>query len=215
MPSIDHSYQGFYARFDTVDKAQGSLLMGPDNIVSDDYEVFFKTNDGKVTAWLKNKFGAEIGYFDVDASRKLQLAHARDQKIRALLAFVAYTDNPDPGCYWGQMGVFCYNPAYAKEIDAFVDRCASKIGEGVRPNIDLGSQAVEKIFTEKDWLPSDNVPLPKKETGFAVLKDHQSLSEKMIEQGRSRNIGCYAISWAFIILCVVLVIFGLHTLGFF
>ena len=211
----DYSYDGFYARFDTPSKNVGSLLMGPDNIVGDDFEVYFKTDDGKVIAWVKNKFGAEIGFFDVDASRKLQLANARNQTIRALLSFVAYSDEPDPGCYWGQMALFCFNPAYADEMNAFVDRCSAKLSEGVRPNIDLGQQAVEKIFTVKNWIPSETVPLPAKKTGSAVLKDHQSVSEKMIEQGRSRNIGCYIVSWAFIILVIAGLVYGLHVLGLF
>ena len=215
MELADNSYTGFYARFDTVSKKEGALLMGADNIVGDDFEVFFKTDDGTVTAWIKNKFGAEVGYLDIDASRKLQLANARNQAIRALLSFVAYSDNPEPGCYWGQMALFCYNPAYSKEFDAFIDRCSKRIAEGIRPKIDLGSQAVQKIVTETDWMPNETISLPKKETGSAVLKDHISMSEKMIEQGRSRNVGCYVISWAFIILVIVAIAFGLHAIGLF
>lgn len=215
MAQYDQSYEGFYARFDTPSKDKGSLLMGADNIVGDDFEVFFKTENDIIVAWVKNKFDAEIGFFDIDVSRKLNLAHARGQQIRAILSFVAYSDNPDPGCYWGQMALFCFNPAYGAEIGAFVDRCAAKISEGVRPNIDLGSRAVSKIFEEEGWIPSDTVALPKKETGMAILKDHQSMSEKMIEQGRARNKGCYAVSWLFIILVIVAIAYGLHMLGLF
>lgn len=209
---MDQSYEGFYARFDSQSKKDGGLLMGADNLVGDDFQVFFKTEDGKVTAWLKNKFDAEIGYFDVDASRRLQLANARNQKIRALLSFVAYSDTPEPGGYWGQMAVICYNPAYAAEMDAFVDRVASKLAQGVRPKIDLGQQAVAKIFEEQDWLPADTVPFPTKEKGMAILKDHRSLSENMIEQGRARNKGCYFVSWLFIAVVIAAVAHGVYSL---
>ena len=215
MAQYDQSYEGFYARFDTPSKDKGSLLMGADNIVGDDFEVFFKTENDIIVAWVKNKFDAEIGFFDIDVSRKLNLAHARGQQIRAILSFVAYSDTPDPGCYWGQMALFCFNPAYGAEIGAFVDRCSAKISEGVRPNIDLGSHAVSKIFEEEGWIPSDTGALPKKEPGMAILKDHQSMSEKMIEQGRARNKGCYAVSWLFIILVIVAIAYGLHMLGLF
>ena len=215
MELVDNSYQGFYARFDTPNKATGSLLMGPDNIVGNDYEVFFKTEGGKVTAWVKNKFDKEMGSFDADASRKLQLANARNQTIRALLSFVAYSDEPDPGMYWGQMAIFCFNPAYAEEMNAFINRCGTKLAEGIRPKIDLGSSAIEMIFTEPDWLPTETVPLPDKKIGMAVLKDRQSISEKMIEQGRQRNKGCYVVSWVFIIIVVAAVVYGLHVAGLF
>lgn len=216
MAQIDTSYEGFYAHYEATSKKEGSLLMGPDNLIGDDYQIAFKTNDdGIVVAWISNKFDAEIGYFDVDASRKLQLAHARGQSIRVIMSFVAYSDLPDPGHYWGEMAVFCFNPAYAAEMNAFIDRCAAKMVDGIRPDINLGNQAVAKIFSEENWLPSETVPFPKTEPGSAILKDHQSMSEKMIEQGRARNKGCYVVSWAFIILVVIGLLFGLHALGLF
>ena len=211
----EYFYSGFYARFDTVSKSEGSLLMGPDNIVGDDFSVVLKNHDGINKAWLVNKFNKEVGFLDVDASRKVQLALAKDQVIRAILSFVAYTDNPDPGCYWGQVAVFCYNPSYKQEFDRFIDNCASKISEGVRPNIDFGQQSVKNILSDSSWLPKETVPFPKKETGFAILKDHRLISEKVIEQGRSKNIGCYVVSWAFIILLVLLFAYFLHSIGLF
>lgn len=212
MPQM---YEGFYARFDTVSKTQGSTLLGADHLVGDDYEVFFKTEEGRVVAWVRNKFGAETGYFDVDTSRKLQLANARDMKIRAILSLVAYSDEPEPGVYWGQMALFCYGLRYENEVNAFADRVAAKIADGVHPAIDLGNQAFSKLVEDPEWFPNDTTPLPKKKAGTAILKDHRSVYEKMIEQGRARNVGCYIVSWAFIIAVVVAIAFGLHLLGLF
>ena len=200
---MDSSYEGFYGKFDTPSKKVGSMLMGADNLVGDDYSIEFRNEAGTTKAWLKNKFDAEIGYFDAETTHKLLLAKGREQKIRAILSYVAYSDEPDPGHYWGEMALFCFNPAYAQEMDSFVDRVASKMKEGVRPNITLGSSSVEKIFSEPEWLPSDTVPLLENKKGTAVLKSSQSISEKMIEQGRARNKGCYVVSWAFIIIVVL------------
>ena len=206
---MDHVYQGFYARFETASKKDGSLLMNADNIVGDYNEVFFKTENGRVVAWVKNKFGAEVGFLDVDSSRKLQLAAARDLKITALLSFVAYSDNPDPGLYWGQVAVFCYSPLDADIVEPFIKRISEKIADGVRPDIDLSTDGVNKIFNEPGWIPSETISLPKKETGMAILKDHQSMSEKMIEQGRAGNKGCYTVSIAFIVVVVIAVLYGI------
>ena len=76
----------------------------------------------------------------------------------------------------------------------------------------LGESAVEKVFSDANWIPTDTVPLPKKKNGMAVLKDHQSISEKMIEQGRAKNVGCYVISWMFIIIVVVAAAYGIARL---
>lgn len=208
---VDQSYEGFYARFEAMNKSAGSLLMGPDNIVGNDYLIEFRTDEGRTVVWIRNKFNAEIGFFDVEGSRKIQLAHARGQMIRVLLSFVAYSDLPDPGLYWGEMAVFCFNPAYEKEMGAFVDRIALRLAEGVRPAISFGNSSVKKIFEQPEWIPSDTVPFPKKEKGMAILKDHQSMSEKMIEQGRARNKGCYVVSWIFIaavVIGIALVVFN-------
>ena len=209
---MDQSYEGFYAQYDTPSKKVGSMLMGADTLVGDDLKVDFRTEDGRVTAWLLNKFDAEVGFLDADGSRKLQLANARGQKIRVLLSFVAYSDEPDPGHYWGEVAVICFNPAYAVEMDAFADRVGERMADGARVDVNLGASAVKKIFDEPGWVPADTVPLPKKKTGMAVLKDHQSISEKMIEQGRAKNKGCYAISWIFIIAVVAAAAYGIARL---
>jgi len=206
---VDFSYEGFYARFDTPSKKEGSLLMGADNIVGNDYTVEFKTEEGRVVAWLSNKFGAEIGYLDVDGSRKLQLANARNMEMRVMLSFVAYSDTPDPGLYWGEVAVICFNPAYATEMNAFADRVSRRLADGVRPALSFGSTAVKKIQEEPGWMPSETVPFPKKEKGMAVLKSSQSLSEKMVEQGRARNKGCYAVSVLFIAVVVIVFVLGI------
>ena len=214
MELVDYSYLGFYARFDAQDQKQGGLLMGADNLIGDDYEIFFKVEEGINRAWAKNRFGFEVGRFDIETSHKLQLAKGRGQTVRALLAYVGFSDTPEPGNYWGQMALICYNPAYEKEMGAFCDRCARKLMEGVRPKIDLASKAVENIFSQEGWLPSETVPLPKKEAGTAILKDHRTLKEKAIEEGRAGNKGCYAVSIAFlIVVAATFLYFVLKALG--
>ena len=91
---MDSSYEGFYARYETPSKSVGSLLTGPDNLIGDEFEVEFKKEDNRIVVWLKNKFGKEIGFLDVEGSRKAQLANGRGLKVRALLSFVAYSDEP-------------------------------------------------------------------------------------------------------------------------
>lgn len=208
----DRSYEGFYTRFDTPSKDVGALLMGADDLVGDDYQLELRSEGGRPTVWLKNKFGEERGFLDKEASRRVQLALGRGQKVRALLSFVAFSDTPDPGIYWGQMAIFCFNPAYSLEMDGFIDRIALKMADGLRPQIDLKGNGVQRIFSEESWVPTDTVPLPKKARGTAMVKNHRSLTEKMVEQGRARNKGCYAISWLLIIVIGVGIVAGVLKL---
>ena len=212
MELIDRSYEGFYARFDPPSQKEGVLLMGADNIVGTDYEIVFKTENGINVAWAKNRFGYEVGSFDIDTSRKLQIAKGRGQTVRALLAYVGFSDTPEPGHYWGQMALFCYNPAYAAEMNSFIDRIAAKLGEGVRPRIDLGTQAVEKIFTVKDWIPSETVSFSKKDSNSVIMKDERTITDSLVEQARAGNKGCYVISIAFIVVVVLALLAGVAYL---
>lgn len=206
---MPHPYEGFYARFDTPEKKIGSLMLGADDLVGDRYSIEFKVEDGTSIAWLSNKFGAERGFFDEKTSRRVQIAQARGNEVVALLSFVAYSDAPEPGIYWGEMAVICYDPVDSEVMEGFVDRIATMMADGKRPDIDLNAKAVENIFNQPEWVPSGRVALPdKKKKGFALMKDHQSASERAIEQGRAGNKGCYAVSYLIYILIAAGLIFG-------
>lgn len=212
---MPHPYEGFYARFETPDKNVGALMMGADDLVGDRYTIHFKVENGASTAWLSNKFDAERGFFDAETSRRLQIAQARGLDVVVLLSFLAYSDTPDPGLYWGEMAVICYDPLDADVMEGFVKNIATLMAEGKRPDIDLNMKAVRNLFDHPDWIPTNRVALPdRKQRGFALLKDHRTASERAIEQGRAGNKGCYTISYLFIFIVVAaLVLFALKAFG--
>lgn len=209
-------YFGTYYRFDTSSKKEASVLLGADNLVGDAFSIEFVMKSGANIAWLKNKFGHQIGFFDADFSRKLSIAKARGWTIRAFLSFVAYTDSPAPGSYWGEMAVICFDPSFEESFSAFGERVANLLMEGVRPDIDLGEQGEANVINgDGAWVPSKRVALPKVEAGTAIVKKQRAASEKLIEQGRRGNKGCYLISWAFIIAFVVAILAAIKSCGAF
>lgn len=213
---VDTTYAGFYARFDTASKKDAAILLGADNLVGDSFEVVFKTHEGLTIAWLKNRFDTLVGFLDTENTQRLRILHARDWKIRAFLSFVAYTDSPEPGHYWGEMAILCFTPAYEETFERFSKNIALRLIDGVRPEIDLGESAVEQIIsTIGDWKPVKTVPMPTKTTGTAVMKSRRKVSEKLIEQGRKGNKGCYLASWIFLLVLIVVLVFGLKTCGVF
>ena len=214
MPS--YLYYGTYARFNTVSKKDAAALLGADNLVGDTFEIEFVTENGARTAWMKNRFGKLIGYFDPTVSRSLDLAHAQGLVLKALLSFIAYSEEPDPGMYWGEAALVCYHPENSKAFDRFVESVSARLMEGIRPDVDLGEQGYQQVVDSNgSWMPRKTIPLPEKKTGMAVLKSRRKLSEKLIEEGRKGNKGCYAVSWLFLIACAAGILFGLHTCGVF
>lgn len=213
---METTYTGFYARFDTTSKKDAAVLLGADNLVGDVFDIEFVTNDAQPVAWMKNRFGKLVGFFDASTTRRLRVLHARDWKLKAILSFVAYTDSPEPGEYWGEAALLCFAPEHEQVFTTFTQGVAKRIMDGVRPEVDLGEQGVKQILDSNGtWSPAKTVPMPSKKGGTVIMKSHRKASEKLIEQGRKGNKGCYAVSWLFLLALVALCIFGLKSCGVF
>lgn len=213
---METTYTGFYARFNTPSKKDAAVLLGADNLVGDLFDVEFVTEEGTAVAWMVNRFGNRVAFFDADTTRRLRVLHARDWKIKALLSFVAFTDSPEPGEYWGEAAVLCFSPEHEQAFNTFADNIAKRLMEGIRPEVDLGEQGVKQILESNGtWSPAKTVPLPTKKPGTVIMKGRRKMSEKLIEQGRKGNKGCYVVSWVFILAVVALALFGLKSCGVF
>ncbi len=209
-------YFGTYARFETVSKREAAALLGADNLVGDAFDIVFETNDGTTVAWMKNRFGALIGFFDPALSRQLKIFSARGWKLRAMLSFLAFTDAPKPGHYWGQAAVMCYDTTYEHMFDIFVEGVAKRLAAGTRPDIALGEKGADSVIESNgSWIPKDTVRLPNEEEGTVIVKASRKLSERLIEQSRSGNKGCYVASWVFLLVVVAAALFGLKSCGLF
>ena len=209
-------YFGTYESFDTVSKKDAAVLLGADNLVGDEFRIEIELIEGEHKAWLVNRFDKRIGFFNKSFSRKLSILQAREFELTAILSFVAYTDHPDPGYYWGDMAVIGYDKCNKESFEIFVKNICSAMADGKRPNIDLSEDDVERVISSNgQWVPDSSVPLPGKAKGTAIMKSKRSLNERMIEQGRKGNIGCYIVSWAFLLGLVALAIFGLKSCGVF
>lgn len=118
----------------------------------------------------------------------------------------------DNGYYWGEAAIICYDASSlsAEEclaFENFIAGVSNKIAEGVRPKLELDENGITKILdTKGSWLPSQTMPSPEKIKGSAILKQRAGMLDKVVEQGRSRNIGCYILSWLFLLAIVALIV---------
>lgn len=209
-------YFGTYQTFQTVSKKDAAVLMGSNTLVGDRYRIDLTMETGAHRAWLVNKFGERIGYFDDSFSRELSLLSAEGLELVGILSFVAFSETPEPGEYWGQAAVIGYSPSYAAEFDRFIDGVCGLIGKGIRPKLSLQGSAVDEIIaTGGTWLPSEREPLPDKQRGMALLKTRRGFIDGLVEAGRSGNKGCYFLSWAFLLAVVAATIIGLKSCGVF
>ena len=209
-------YSGEYVKFFATDK-KGIDFMGADNLVGDRFSIDIRDEDAGYRAYLVNRFGSEIGYLEDRVIRRVQLAQAKGWETCAYLSFVAFTEGKDeenPSYYWGQMALLLYDPKIADVMKGFEATLSKKMSDGGRPQVEFGAQSVERLMSG-NWFPTDKAPRPKMGKGSTIVKDHQTPNERLIEQSRNRNPGCYVLSWAFIIGIVVLIVFILHSCGLF
>lgn len=206
------NYFGRYERFSVPEKKDAGILLGADNMVGDVYDIRCDIEDGVHIARLLNRFGQEPGCLDANVSREVSLLQAKGLICKAILSFVAFTDHPDDGHYWGEVALICYNPAYEAAFLKFITAVSDRMGDGIRTKIDFGAEGVDHIIaSDGEWIPKQTVPMPNKSKGMAIMKSHRKISDKLIEQGRRGNKGCYVISWVFLLAVVALIIFGIKA----
>lgn len=209
-------YFGTYQTFQTASRKDAAALLGSDNLVGDQYAIECTIESGVQKAWLVNRFGSRIGYFGPDFSRQLSLLRAQDLTLVGILSFVAFSEQPEPGEYWGEAAVIAYDARDQKAFTCFVEGVGILIGKGIRPALAFDGAAIERIVeTQGAWLPTDRVPLPEKKKGMAILKRQRSITDSLVEKGRQGNKGCYLLSWAFLLALVGSLIFGLKACGLF
>lgn len=209
-------YFGTYARFDTVSKKDASFLLGADNLVGDLYDIVYKTENGITQAWLKNRFGSLIGFLDKTTSRQLNIYTARGWKIKAVLSFIAFTDSPDPGHYWGEVALICFDQSFSACFEPFVSFVLTRMGEGIRTDVNLGKQGIQKLIGNKKMpMPTKTLPLPEHKPGTVIMKSKRKISEKLIEAGRKGNKGCYTVSIVFFLALLAGALYLLHFIGLF
>ena len=211
-------YSGEYAKFFGLDP-RGVDFMGADNLVGDKYDIDIRDEADGYKAYLVNRFGKEVAYLENRVVRPVQLAQAKGWETRAYLSFVAFTEATNeehPGYYWGQVAVLMYDPHISPAMEEFEKTLSAKMADGGRPQVDFGAQSVDKLVSSNgSWFPTDRAAAPKMGKGSAVVKDHRTPNERLIEQSRNGNKGCYILSWAFIIAIIALVVFILHSCGLF
>lgn len=213
---LDDRYFGTYARFETENKKEAAILLGSDCIVGDLFEIELRPSGAFNRAWIVNPFGKDIGYLDPQTSNKLDILKTRGWIINPIFALVGFSDSPDGGSYWGEVALICFNPSLESDFRPFVSTVSKLISKGIRPNIDLGAQAIKSVVDSHGaWEPSQRVPLPKTDKQTAILKKSCSMMDSMVKEGRKGNKGCYLVSWLFLLLVVALIVFGLKSCGFF
>ena len=209
-------YFGSYTRFQTPDKQTGAIIAGSDYAVGDCGEVVWQLDEKKhQQAWLKNPYGQTFAYLEpfgfVQAGH---LSRQRFGKYDTCSASPPTAKNPTPASTGARRRFFAYSPRHADRFDRFVKVFAQTAADGSRPDPALNPASIAKVIADPEsWNPSNKVKIPKGSGQTVILKDHRSIHDKMLDKGRSGNVGCYIVSWAFIFAVIALVVWFVHSMG--
>ena len=196
----DTGYYGSYANFTCPDRKAAPALMNSDNIVGDPFTIEMDYSGDKRQAWIVNPFGFRMGVLDEKTAKQVDLCNAKDWKTVALLACVAFKEEPKPGEYWGQVAIISYDPVHEDAFSTFV----KTIG------------GISRVLESKGaWVPTGRVPLPKLKKGSAFIKTERTTTDKLVNQARKTRVGCTIVSWGVVIIFVITVIFAMKSCGMF
>lgn len=197
-------FEGFYGTFTTPDKTVASRILGADVPIGSILHFDFQRDPEKI--WVFDRYNHALGTLDADSDLKVRLMHAHNQEIQAVLAAVFFTENENEGTFWAEILIMGYSVSYHKTFNRFVERISGLCIEGIRPDIDLGEQGIAKLLEDNDWLPTKRIAPRTLSSDTVRVKSKQSFQEKMVEQARAGNKGCFFAGWAFLLALVALVV---------
>lgn len=116
----DTGYYGSYADFTCPDRKAAPAFMNSDNIVGDPFTIEMDYSGNKRQAWIVNPFGFRMGVLNEKTAKQVDLCNAKGWKTVALLACVAFKEEPKPGEYWGQVAIISYDPVHEDAFSTFV-----------------------------------------------------------------------------------------------
>ena len=214
---VDDTCFSTYARFTCNDPAHGLALVGPDNLIGDAFTLRITSDEaGNDLVEVVNKFAKSVGQLEQKEVHHLQVLQARVWTLRALLSLVVAAKGAEGTEYWGEVLILCNDARYDAAFSNFTNKLAALLMEGIRPDVEFGAQGIKQIIaSEGNWDIKNRAAKPKLSKDEAIVKDHRSAKEKMIEEGRAGNKGCFAMSYLFIALVVALIVaavahFALH-----
>ena len=205
------NYFAKYVRGFANNKEQAAKLFNSDNIVGDLFQIKTNIKDGKHTSSIYNKFGESPVFFNEEISREIEILKSKNMNIVGILSLVGFSEDKSEereSNYWAEFLIIAYPKNYSEEFNNFVNNASKKLSNGTRPDVSLNKQEVEKVISTKgQWFPSKTKKMPKKEKGTVFLRTRKTFKDRIIEQGRKKNIGCYIVSWVFLLLFVTFLIY--------
>lgn len=193
-------YFGEYVRFSTSDKKVGAALAGPDNAVGDIGTIEFVLDDSKrQVAWLKNPYGQLVGFLNNHDSYNAAVMAAKGWELHYVLSFTAYSEEPEPGEYWGQVALIAFAPRYTEEFNVFLKAFAKAAGDGLRPDPKLSNDSIVSVLANPaEWKPSSKIKSRARRTHCNLERPSQRARlharRRSFQKGRllHRKLGLYS-----------------------
>ena len=205
---MTEDYLGKYVIAKPTSKEEAGKLLGSDNIIGDVYKVVNALEGTTHTSKVLNRFKDSPAFFDEDISRELSLNEAKGMITYAILTCVGFTQIGNDGDYWAEFIVISFPK---KDIDIFsvyIDEVSKAIKNNKRPKVDLSQAEIKEVINnEGKYISSSKHPQIEKKKGQVVLKSRVKLTDKMVEEGRKRNPGCFIFGWLFLLLFVTFLVF--------
>ncbi|MCF0231897.1 MAG: hypothetical protein HUJ63_06460, partial [Enterococcus sp.] len=195
-----------YVRFFAGEAKNAAYLMGPDNAVGDMLHFETVSTPNALVTEILNRFDKKIGILEPQDSHDIRILEEKDWQIFGLLDYVAVHTEVKTNYCAGVLLLAAPNK-YSESLENFTMLLSSELSEGKRLDALLSPSEQKEMFANNgEFLPTRRRALEKEEN-FKYLKTEASLKEKIYEQGRQKNPGCYIVSISFLVLIAAGLIF--------
>lgn len=210
MAQTDEKYFATYCRLDhesaeaTCKVSSGSVFIGR--------ELSFKREDyidergkDRCRGVISNHMGKVVGFLPEICARRVCDLASSGWIVRVASWALMY--NSTDKRYYVEAAIIAYEPQYADKLNAFVEGCFDRMGNGERPDIRLSPKQFELALANPDFYKSlKTTGRPKAKKNEAYYKDSRSAAEKMAIEGSKNNPGCWAGTILFYVVLIAIVI---------
>lgn len=212
MVDMDNYYGKYVVGLPTSSE-EAAKLMNADNVIGDIYKIKCEMKDGQHRAVVINRFGDSPCYFKPTLSRELALNEAKGFITYAILTIVGFTTSDTGENYWAEFALISYPKFNQETFSIFIKEVSKAIKSDKRVEVDLTKDQLDLVIKNNGhFVPTTIHPKPKKKRGQVILKSRVKLTDKMVEQGRKKNPGCYVLGWVFLLAVVALFVLLVKTI---
>lgn len=191
-----------YIQAKPANKIQAAQLTSSNSVVGNFFNLEYDKEIKQIIIF--NKYKYPVAQLSAEDSKKIYLQINKENIIKCMLAYVTYCQPKN--CHYATFLFIAYPKQYKKAYNNFTNLIKSKIEQGIYPQINIEKYEHNQIIKKNGNFRIQKNIKPDLKSGTVIVKDKISFTEKLIEEARNKNKGCYFASIVFLLTLAAFII---------